>query len=256
MKRMGIDISKWQGNYTIPDAAEFVIIKAGGSDDGLYIDSQFLSNYINCKNRDIPCGIYWYTAAASVEALDTEIDYLIGHIMGLQFELPIYLDLEEEELYFYSNDLAVHWLEKMYASGYYPGIYCGYSWSNDQLIDNIIGTFPFWLAYWADEKPDFKWKYGIWQKGSCYINGIVVDIDYQYIDYEPTIKELGLNGYKPQKQRFIDVTKDKSYYKAVQWAASNGYIKGYKDGTFRPDEPMTRAQVQVELWRMAGKPEV
>ena len=41
---------------------------------------------------------------------------------------------------------------------------------------------------------------------------------------------------------------------AVKWAASEGIITGYSDGTFRPDTPVTRAQFVLMLWRMCGKP--
>lgn len=37
-------------------------------------------------------------------------------------------------------------------------------------------------------------------------------------------------------------------------AADLGYFNGYEDGSFRPDNPVTRAQFVTVLWRMAGKP--
>ena len=39
---------------------------------------------------------------------------------------------------------------------------------------------------------------------------------------------------------------------AVCWAAQNGLIVGYGDGTFRPDEAVTREQVAVILCRCAA----
>lgn len=38
-------------------------------------------------------------------------------------------------------------------------------------------------------------------------------------------------------------------------AAGRGLIGGYADGTFRPDQAVTRKQMAVILWRMAGKPQ-
>ncbi|MBQ3393064.1 MAG: S-layer homology domain-containing protein [Lachnospiraceae bacterium] len=55
---------------------------------------------------------------------------------------------------------------------------------------------------------------------------------------------------------FSDV-KDPSheYYKAVSWAASGGLDNGYEDGRFGVDDPMTRGQAMLILWRLAGMPE-
>ena len=58
---------------------------------------------------------------------------------------------------------------------------------------------------------------------------------------------------KPQKN-FPDVDDRQGYSKAVYWAVTKGIIKGYADGTFRPDVSCTRAQFMLMIWRMAGKP--
>lgn len=45
------------------------------------------------------------------------------------------------------------------------------------------------------------------------------------------------------------------YYKAILWANENGIAKGYEDGTFRPHQYCTRAQVVTFIWRFAEEPE-
>ena len=40
----------------------------------------------------------------------------------------------------------------------------------------------------------------------------------------------------------------------LQWAQEQGIVVGYKDGTFRPDNTVTRRQVAVMLWRYQGRP--
>jgi len=42
---------------------------------------------------------------------------------------------------------------------------------------------------------------------------------------------------------------------SIRKAAEKGLIGGYADGTFRPNQPVTRKQMAVILWRMAGKPQ-
>ena len=61
---------------------------------------------------------------------------------------------------------------------------------------------------------------------------------------------------KSTKNPFKDVQSGKYYYKAVLWAAENGITKGYKDGTFRPDDTCLREHVVTFLYRYAGSPSV
>lgn len=49
---------------------------------------------------------------------------------------------------------------------------------------------------------------------------------------------------------FPDVDNGAWYADAVKWAAHNGIIKGYTDGTFRPAETVNRAEVAVMLKRL------
>lgn len=53
---------------------------------------------------------------------------------------------------------------------------------------------------------------------------------------------------------FSDVPKDTADYKTIMWAAEHGIAKGYKDGTFRPNDGCTRLQFITMIWRMMEKP--
>lgn len=44
---------------------------------------------------------------------------------------------------------------------------------------------------------------------------------------------------------FSDVPLDKWYEKYIAYAERKGFVSGYKDGTFHPDEPISRAEVSV-----------
>ena len=44
---------------------------------------------------------------------------------------------------------------------------------------------------------------------------------------------------------FSDVKNTDYFYTATLWASEKGILAGYKDGTFRPDELVTRAQAAV-----------
>ena len=51
---------------------------------------------------------------------------------------------------------------------------------------------------------------------------------------------------------FSDVAPDRWYSEAVAWAAENGIVNGYPDGTFRPTAPLTREQMAAVFYRYAG----
>ena len=54
---------------------------------------------------------------------------------------------------------------------------------------------------------------------------------------------------------FTDVEAGKWYTQAVSWAARTGLVVGTGYGYFSVDDPMTREQLALVLWRYAGSPE-
>src|SRR5699024_12740365 len=52
-----------------------------------------------------------------------------------------------------------------------------------------------------------------------------------------------------------DVAASAWYADAVNWAAANGYVTGYDNGSFGPEDSLTREQLAVILYRYAGSPE-
>ena len=54
--------------------------------------------------------------------------------------------------------------------------------------------------------------------------------------------------------QYGDVPEGAWYAGAIRWATSMGIIGGYGNGMFGPDDPITREQLAVMLWRYAGSP--
>lgn len=52
---------------------------------------------------------------------------------------------------------------------------------------------------------------------------------------------------------FRDAVKGEWYYDAVVWAEKNNVAKGFDDGTFRPEQKITRSELAAFLHRSAGK---
>lgn len=71
--------------------------------------------------------------------------------------------------------------------------------------------------------------------------GMIVTILYR-LDHEPAV-----SGSLP----FDDVKPGSYYENAILWAAENDIANGYGNGTFGPDDPITREQMAAILWRYA-----
>ncbi|MPM58152.1 hypothetical protein SDC9_104981 [bioreactor metagenome] len=69
--------------------------------------------------------------------------------------------------------------------------------------------------------------------------GMIVTILWR-LEGEPTA-----TGANP----FADVSADKYYAAAIAWGAENGIVKGYGNGNFGPNDPITREQLAAILYR-------
>lgn len=56
--------------------------------------------------------------------------------------------------------------------------------------------------------------------------------------------------------RFDDVASGVWYTPAVEWASAEGVVKGVSETSFAPNDPVTREQIAVLLWRLSGSPAV
>lgn len=208
MQKFGIDISRWQGDFNLAQAVtegvQFVIIKCGGSDKGIYTDVQFENNYRKAKELGIPCGAYWYSKAMTVDEAKRDAEYCYGLLRGKQFELPIFIDVEDKQQCSIGKDKLTSiidaFLSYLEQRKYYVGIYSSESYFNNVMDENYLKHYCHWCARWSTKRPAIN--HGIWQFGgetnkirSNKICGITVDQDYLYVDYESAIKRLGLNGY-------------------------------------------------------------
>ena len=53
---------------------------------------------------------------------------------------------------------------------------------------------------------------------------------------------------------YTDVDADSPYYQAIRWVTGQGLMSGYGDGSFGPEDTLTREQLMVILWNYAGQP--
>lgn len=202
----GVDISRHNGavNYykLKEDGIDFVILKAGGSDDGFYKDASFEDNYTRARAAGLHVGAYYFVGPGCVSWYDGEADAkrFLECIDGKQFDYPVYIDLESTSP---SNkqgatEACRGFCDYMQKQGYYVGIYASdISGFCDRLYVDRLAEYDKWVARYGSA-PKYVKNYGIWQySDNGKPNGAPgpTDMNESYKDYPTIIKEAGLNGY-------------------------------------------------------------
>lgn len=174
-----------------------------GTGDFYDEDEQFKIHYEELKKRGIPVGAYWYSCANTPEKGKAEAEYMINIMKGMQFEYPVYWDVEDpthqataskEEL----TNAGISFLDTLEKSGYYVGIYASSSWFRERLDMNRLNRYDQWVAHYGVDEPNWSGDYGMWQYTDReYLPGYKgrLDANEVYKDYPSIIKNAGLNGY-------------------------------------------------------------
>lgn len=99
--KIGIDVSKWQGEIDWKEVKntgiEFAIIRIGYQTDydGEYkLDPYFISNIEGAKAENIPVGIYFYSYAKNVNQAIEQAKWVEENLKEYDIDLPIAFDWE------------------------------------------------------------------------------------------------------------------------------------------------------------------
>ena len=202
----GIDISSYQKGLKIKanNGYNFVILRGGytgyGTGVSLHKDPCFEDFYKQCKNNNIPVGVYWYSCANTYQKGVNEANYLYENCLkGKEFEYPIYIDVEDSHHQLKSKtgttDAIIGFCETLENKGFYVGIYANADWFKNHIETNRLNAYDKWLAQWTSKRPTFM-TYGLWQNSdSGNISGFRIDTDFSYKDYPTIIKSSKLNGF-------------------------------------------------------------
>lgn len=129
-------------------------------------------------------------------------------------------------------------------------------------------TFETWsadsyeqLARYVDVPPD-AWYYDDVTKATDYgiLNGMLNGIfapnsNTTRAQAAKVLFEISGADRPAYSPVFTDVENTAWYAPAVMWASRNGVVLGYEDRTFRPDNPITRQDFIVLIYRYLGSPE-
>lgn len=121
-----------------------------------------------------------------------------------------------------------------------------------EIPEEPTGDLPF-----IDVDPD-SWYYGAVEY--AYENGLMNGVAADQFAPQTTLTRAMMaavlanleNGSANTSGSFSDVADGAWYADAVNWAAENGIVNGYEDGTFRPDAPLTREQMAAFLYNYAA----
>ena len=200
----GVDVSHHQGVINWDEVnKDFAIIRAGYSVSG--IDAMFEKNYLGAKKAGIPVRAYWYSYATNATQALQEAKSFEKKLTGKQIDLPVFLDIEQEESKENASEIVETFCSYMESKGYYAGVYSYKSFFNVYL-KNITARYTGWVAQWADACT-FTQPYLVWQKSDKgRVPGISGYVDLDEANSETmlnvitTIHAKGLNGWdKPNE---------------------------------------------------------
>lgn len=192
--KIGIDVSKWQGDIDWQkvknEKIEFVMIRIGYQTDydgENVLDPYFVKNIEGAKSVGLPVGIYFYSYAKNIEQAKEQAEWVKENLKNYEIDLPIAFDWESWSSFngtgmsFYTiNKAANTFLDVLSDAGYKGMLYGSKVYLNDIWYPTKYET---WLAQYSS-KASYDGDYSIWQMSSTgKVDGIKgdVDIDIMYL---------------------------------------------------------------------------
>lgn len=268
--KRGIDVSEWQKtiDWEKVKAAgiQFAMIKAGSGRNR--IDPQFKYNISECNRLGLPCGVYWFSYAYTEEMARDEAKYCLDAIAPYKLDYPVAYDFEYDSVdnaeklgikitKEMASSFARAFLGEIEAAHYYAQLYTNADYLTRYFDAELAKRYDVWLAQWPS-KPNLDTKPsqagGIWQYSNTgSVDGISerVDLDAAYYDYPGIIEKNGLNQPatapepEPNPEPDTEIPAKTETELAREWVMALGISDGEN-----PDNPCTREQVWVMLYRM------
>lgn len=209
----GLDLSEHNGmldfNSIKASGNDFVILRAGYGWAPDQKDRCFDAYYKQAKEAGLLVGAYHYSYARNDKEAKEEAACFLNWIKGKQFEMPVYIDMEDADGWKRRNgnpsgsdqaSAANTFMEIVEKAGYYVGIYASTSWLNGYLA-GLSTDYHQWEANWGsnDEK-----VYGLFKPIHQYtsvweLGGKRFDRNICYQNFAAEIKASGLNGFEKEE---------------------------------------------------------
>lgn len=186
-----IDISEWNCdinfNKVRNTGVTCVIIRAGYGKDPNQEDNKFQEYYRQAKSAGLNVGAYWYSYATSVDAAKAEVKNCMNTIGGKQFDLPVFLDVEEYRQAVLPRrtltDIISAFCDGIKSYGYDVGMYSAKSMLVDSAYpDELSSKYLIWIAAPNTSYSDLPSYVDLWQYSwNGKVDGIRGDVDLNYI---------------------------------------------------------------------------
>jgi GH25 family lysozyme M1 (1,4-beta-N-acetylmuramidase) len=186
-----IDISEWNCdinfNKVRNTGVTCVIIRAGYGKDPNQEDNKFQEYYRQAKSAGLNVGAYWYSYATSVDAAKAEVKNCMNTIGGKQFDLPVFLDVEEYRQAVLPRrtltDIISAFCDGIKSYGYDVGMYSAKSMLVDSAYpDELSSKYLIWIAAPNTSYSDLPSYVDLWQYSwNGKVDGIRNDVDLNYI---------------------------------------------------------------------------
>ena len=186
-----IDISEWNCdinfNKVRNTGVTCVIIRAGYGKDPNQEDNEFQKYYKQAKAAGLNVGAYWYSYATSVDAAKAEVRNCMKTIQGKEFDLPVFLDVEEYRQAVLPRrtltDIISTFCDGIKSNGFESGLYSAKSMLVDSAYpDELASKYLIWMAApnnSYNELPVFVDIHQYSWNGK--VDGIRGDVDLNYI---------------------------------------------------------------------------
>jgi lysozyme len=199
-----IDVSSWQGVIDWKKVkADGVVAAVIRYADGSYLDKQFDRNMREAKKNGIHFGAYIFSRATSAAQAAEEAERLYMAAKKYAPDLPLYIDLEADNLARKANTLASAFLKKMDALGVVGGIYANLNWFTHYISAQKFKSRPLWIAQYNTKLTAAhpEW-FGMWQYSSKgKVSGISgnVDMNHLYMKYWEKSKKASTTSKSTKK---------------------------------------------------------
>lgn len=186
-----IDVSEWNGDINFSKVKNAgitcVILRAGYGKDPNQEDNEFQKYYKQAKAAGLNVGAYWYSYATSVDAAKAEVRNCMKTIQGKEFDLPVFLDVEEYRQAVLPRrtltDIISTFCDGIKSNGFESGLYSAKSMLVDSAYpDELASKYLIWMAApnnSYNELPVFVDIHQYSWNGK--VDGIRGDVDLNYI---------------------------------------------------------------------------
>ena len=197
----GIDVSYHKGNIDwnkVKPNISFAILRLGwiGNKNNHTIDPKFEEYYRQCKNLNIPIGVYVYNYCNSEGNARNGAKWVIDKLQNKELELPVYIDMEDDTIQNLGKEkltnICIAFNTEIEKTGLWAGVYANLYWYNNYLNkEKIKKLYTTWIAHYTTGVDKYKGEYDMWQSSSTgKINGISSNVDTDYL-YRDLISQIG-----------------------------------------------------------------